>query len=83
MPEDVFSSFGEDEGNDDDNENGHSFEEGNGEQVDEEQNNELNMQLTFVMTYLIDKPSNIYEFALMVWTLLSILCVLELCNYLF
>jgi len=29
------------------------------------------MWLTFVLTYLLGRPSNVYEFALIVWTLIS------------
>ena len=29
------------------------------------------MWLTIVMTYLLGRPSNVYEFALIVWTLIS------------
>ena len=29
------------------------------------------MWLTFVMTYLLGRPSNVYEFALIIWTLIS------------
>ena len=29
------------------------------------------MWLTFILTYLSGRPSNVYEFALIVWTLIS------------
>ena len=40
------------------------------------------MWLTFVMTYLLGRPSNVYEFTLIVWTLISMKAIVELCTYL-
>ena len=40
------------------------------------------MWLTFVLTYLLGRPSNVYEFALIVWTLISMEAIVGV-KYLF
>ena len=40
------------------------------------------MWLTFLLTYLLGRPSNVFEFALIVWTLISIEAIVRV-MYLF